>query len=316
MMLGATVLAAAAAPLAIPALAVADVARGRRRLPAIRVYLFALQYLVNDSVEILLAGPYWALGGFGTRMRSAASIERHQRLQQWSLDLLERRAAQLLGLRIDVAPDDRAALSGPEESGPVIVISRHVTLFDASLPSLLFHRAGYATRGIIMAELLADPGFDLLYGRLGSVFIPRDGGPAATDAIATMVRGADDRTAYAIFPEGRLFTPKARDRALARLGESDPERAEGLNDLEHLLPPRPGGLLTLLDALPTADVVLLDHRGLDQHRRLADFVTAAPVADPVTVTARRIPRAKIPTGTAERVRWLDDLWLSLDRDLG
>ncbi|MEP6665583.1 MAG: hypothetical protein ABJA81_03950, partial [Nocardioidaceae bacterium] len=28
----------------------------------------------------------------------------------------------------------------------------------------LYHRLGYRTRGVIMAELLADPGFDLIYG--------------------------------------------------------------------------------------------------------------------------------------------------------
>jgi len=314
-MLGATALAVAAVPLAVPALAIADLVRGRWRLPSIRVYGFTLQYLFNDSVEILLAGPYWVLAGFGTRLESTVSIARHQRLQQWSLDLLERRAEQLLGLRIEMAPDDRRAFEGTDADDPVIVISRHVSLFDASLPGLLAHRSGYASRGIIMAELLADPGFDLIYGRLGSVFIPRDGGPASTDAIAAMVENAQARTAYILFPEGRLFRPSVRDRALGRLSSSDPARAERLSELTHILPPRPGGLSTLLDALPSADVVVLDHRGLDRYRRLSDFLTAAPVDESITVTARRIPRSEIPNDFDDRTRWLDELWLTLDREL-
>lgn len=313
--LGVTVLAVVVAPVAIVALTVVDVVRTRTRLPSVRVYLFALQYLLNDSVEILAAGPYWLLAGFGTRLRSRVSIERHRRLQQWSLDLLERRAERLLGLRIDVAPEARAVLAGDGGRGPVILISRHVSMFDAALPGLVAHRAGYVSRGIIMAELLADPGFDLLYGRLGSVFIPRDDGPSARRAIAQMVDGAAPNTAYVLFPEGRLFTPDAQKRSIERLAGSDPERARRLRSLSSLLPPRPGGLTTLLDVLPDADVVVLDHRGLDNRRTLAEILRSAPADRPIMVTARRIARAEIPSDPAARTRWLDELWIALDRDL-
>ena len=172
-MLMATMVAVAAIPLALPALAVADAARGRLRLPSVRAYLFALQYLINDSVEILLAPVYWLQAGFGTTLTSRSSRARHQRLQTWSMVLLRKRAEQLLGLRINVAEQDRANLT----PGPAIVISRHVSVFDASLAGLVYEQSGYQIKGIIMAEMLADPGFDLIYGRLGSVFIHRDGGP-------------------------------------------------------------------------------------------------------------------------------------------
>ena len=313
-MLGVTALAVAAAPVALPALAGVDIVRGRRRLPMARCHLFALQYVVNDSVEIVLAPLYWVMAGFGLRLGSNGSIARHQRLQRWSVRVLERRAEQLLGLRIEVSEQDRRALDGDGQR-PVIAISRHVSLFDASLPGLLFDRIGRQPRGIIMAELLADPGFDLLYGRLGSVFISREGGEKARRAIAAMVAGADQRTAYVVFPEGRLFRPSVRDRALERLASSNPERAGRLGGLHHLLPPRPGGLLALLDAVPDADVVVIDHRGLDDHRRLADFASAAPLTEPITVSVRRIERADIPADHGDRVRWLDDLWLELDRGL-
>ena len=124
-----------------------------------------------------------------------------------------------------------------------------------------------------------------------------------------------DRAAVVIFPEGRLFRPSARDRALARLAERDPGRAERLAGLTELLPPRPGGLRVLLDALPEADVVLLDHRGLDRLGRLADLADLAPLDEPVRVTARRIPRAEIPDEHGPFVAWLDHLWLDLDAEL-
>ena len=76
-----------------------------------------------------------------------------------------------------------------------------------------------------MAELLADPGFDLIYGHLGSVFIPRDDAPTVPAEIQRMVDGAEPGSAFVIFPEGRLFSVAARDRSLARLVESARHRA-------------------------------------------------------------------------------------------
>ena len=185
-MLGFTAVAFLALPILVPIVIIADLVRLRLRLPTLRVYLFLLQYVFNDSVEILLAPVYWLMAGAGTRLHTSASIERHQRLQWWSVKLLVKRAEQLLGVHIDLRDEDREALT----PGPVIVISRHVSLFDASLPGLLYQAEGLSVRGVIMAELLADPGFDLIYGRLGSVFIPRDRGTEALAEIERRDRGA------------------------------------------------------------------------------------------------------------------------------
>ncbi len=310
-MLGATAVGLGLAPLIVAAAAVADLLVGRPRLPRVRVYLFVLQYMVNDSAEILLAPLLWVQAGLGTRLNTKVSIARHQRLQSWSIRLLEQRADRLLGLRVDVSEVDQSAL----EPGPAIVISRHASLFDASLPGLLYQKLGYNVQGIIMAELLADPGFDILYGRLGSVFIPRDDGETARAAVSAMTANADGQTVYVIFPEGRLFHPKVRDRLLARLSEKDPERGERLSELSNVLPPRPGGLLTLLAELPEADVVLVDHRGLDRVGRLADLTKIVPVGEPIEISVRRLRRSEIPTDPAEQIEWLDELWLELDRQL-
>lgn len=313
-MLGATAAAIVALPLIVVASVGYDLARLRFRLPTLRTALFVIQYLINDSVEIVAVPLLWVRYGFGTRIRSAESVRRHEALQWWSLRLLVRRADRLLGLRVAIDPASEKALL----PGPVIVVSRHVSVFDASLPGVLYQQRGLQVRGVVMAELLADPGFDLLYGRLGSVFIRRDDGRGgeAVAAVRRMTAGAGPDTAYVIFPEGRLFRPDVRDRQLARLAERDPVRAERLAELTDLLPPRPGGVLALLDGIPDADVVVIDHTGLDPWPRLADLAAAVPVDRAIEVSARRIPRSEIPTDPDERVRWLDDLWLDLDRRLG
>lgn len=295
-------------PFIVAGATIADLARLRFRLPTVRVALFVIQYGLNDSAEILLAPIYWLLAGFGTRLTSPSSIRRHERLQAWSVALLARRAERLLGVRLDLDAPSLEALT----PGPVIVLCRHVNIVDSSLPTLLYQRLGYRTRGVIMAELLADPGFDLIYGRTGSVFVPRDNGAEARALIGQMGLDADDHTAVVIFPEARLFRPDLRDRFLARTSDTDPERGRRLGRLRHVLPPRPGGVIALLDAMPDADVVVIAHAGLDAYPTFAELARAVPLQEPIRVTAWRTRAADIPTGGAERAAWLDDHWLRVD----
>lgn len=308
LMLGATGVGLLASPLVVPLAAVADLARGRRRLPTVRVLLFALQYGINDSVEILLAPVYWVAAGFGTRLHLPPSIARHRRLQRWSIDLLARRAERLLGLRFELDPDAAEALL----PAPAIVLCRHVNIVDASLPTLLYQRLGHPTRGVIMAELLADPGFDLIYARTGSVFIPRDNGPDALAAVAELGATADPDVPTVIFPEGRLFRPDRLERALARLHADNPGRGERLATIRHVLPPRPGGVLALLATIP-GDVVVIAHSGLDRYLSFAALARAVPLHDPIRVTAWRIRSEEIPTDVSERIAWLDEQWCAVDR---
>ena len=312
-MLAGTIAAVLAFPLLVVAAVGWDVVHLRWRLPSVRVFLFALQYAINDTVEIVLAGPLWLAAGFGRRLDSAASIARHQRLQAWSIGVLARRADRLLGLHLHLAPGAIEALT----PGPVIVLCRHVSLFDASLPSMLYHRLGIPVRGVIMAELLADPGFDLLYGRSGSVFIPRENGPEAIAALASFGASAGSnadsaRTAVVIFPEGRLFRPELLGRFMTRMRDQDATRAEHLGSLRHVLPPKPGGTLSLLQAMPTADVVVIAHAGLDSYGSLAQLAKAVPLPTRWNITAWRTARTDIPTDLSEQARWLDDQWLRVD----
>lgn len=307
-MLGATVAAVVFSPLIVAALATTDFSRGQRRFPRVRVFLFALQYGINDSVEIVAAPALWLIAGCGRRLHGPPSIAHHQRLQRWSLRLLACRADTLLGLRFEITDTQRAHLA----DAPYVIVCRHVSLFDASLPALALVDSPIDVRGVIMAELLADPGFDLLYGRLGSVFIPRENGPEARSLIDGLGRSFNDRTVVALFPEGRLFRPEVRDRALASLAAKDPARAQRLSALEHSLPPRPGGFLALLAAAPDVDVVTINHSGLEPFARFSDLVRHVPLREPIHVDIRRTPRAALPEDADGLTTWLDAEWVRMD----
>jgi 1-acyl-sn-glycerol-3-phosphate acyltransferase len=295
-------------PVLVVVAAAADVARRRHRLPTVRLVIFFVQYAINDSAEILLAPVYWILGGFGRRLGHPRSMRRHERLQAWSLEVLARRAEKYLGLRVEIDPESSAAL----RPGPVIAMCRHVNLVDASLPTLLYQRLGYRTRGVIMAELLADPGFDLIYSRTGSVFIPRDDGPRARELLGKIGDGVDGSSAVVIFPEGRLFREDRLERALTRLNVNESGRAARLAELRHVLPPRLGGVLALLESMPDVDVVVIAHSGLDQFPTFADLARSVPLRDPIRVVAWRVPAADIPSDVLGRTAWLDEQWLRVD----
>jgi 1-acyl-sn-glycerol-3-phosphate acyltransferase len=303
-----TVAAVVLSPVLCAAAACYDAVHLRTRLPAVRTVLFLVQYLVVDSCEVVVASALWLRAGFGTRLHSAASLDRHHRLQQWSVELLERRVRQLLGGRITLEPGVAEAL----EHGPVIVCSRHVNLLDAGVPVVLLHRLGLQMRAVIMKEMLMDPGFDLLYQRLGSVFIARDRGPDAQRAVATLADGVTERTGAVIFPEGRLFRPELVPHVLERIAARDPARAARVSTLRNVLPPRPAGIGVLLDALPGADVVFIASTGLENVPRFTDFARRAPLRDPVRVTAWRCPRATIPVDPEPRTEWLDREWQRVD----
>jgi 1-acyl-sn-glycerol-3-phosphate acyltransferase len=305
--LGATVAALCVLPLAVIVAAIWDTARFRRRLPTARMLCFLLQYLVNDSVEILLAAPLWLGSGCGLVAESRASRARYERVQAWSIRLLARRARQLLGVRLDIDPAAIDALA----PGPAIVLCRHVSALDTALPSLLYQTIGFHSRGVIMAELLADPGFDLLYHHAGSVFIARDNDPEARVHVASIAHDLDARTVAVIFPEGRLFRRDVLRRSSARLSERDPERAARLAGLEHVLPPRPAGVNALLDAAPDADVVIINH-AFDVCATLGDLIRRVPLEEAIAVDIRRVPRADIPGDPDGRVQWLDEVWCDMN----
>ncbi len=308
-MLSVTACALLFAPLLLVGCLAVDVVRGRRRLTTLRAYLFSLQYLVNDSVEILAAGPLWLIAGLGRNLNGTSSIRRHQRLQAWSIRVLARRAEQLLGIGVEIDERSEEALG----DGPAIVLCRHVSLFDASLPALLYLRRDRHTSGVVMAELLADPGFDLLYQRSGSVFIERDNSAEAIAAVQGFAAKLAPGSIVVIFPEGRLFRPELLEKSLTRLRDCDPTRFDQVSELTHLLPPRVGGFSALLDAFPEADVVVINHAGLDCCPAFADVARNAPLPSNVRVAVHRIHRRDIPVDVAERSRWLDEQWLAMDR---
>ena len=136
------------------------------------------------------------------------------------------------------------------------------------------------------------------------------------DRVRALTPNLGEQEGLLIYPEGTRYTAAKLARAQAKIAESDPAVSPYANRLEHLLPPRLGGPLALLDGADTADVVVLGHVGLDGFEYISDIWSGALVGRTIKVRFWRYPRSEVPDGEAERIAWLYDCWQTLDDWIG
>jgi hypothetical protein len=115
-----------------------------------------------------------------------------------------------------------------------------------------------------------------------------------------------------MFPEGGNYTPRRRRRAirhLARTGRhGDAARAERLLNV---MPPRPGGVLAVLDTTEV-DVVVVGHTGFGGIHSVRETWRSVDRAKPLILNAWFTPAEDVPSDRNRRVGWLFDMWSGMD----
>ncbi len=295
-------------PLVVVA-AVFDLLRGKPRLPSVRVVLFGVYYLGWEVFGVVSGVVLWVLSGFGTQLHRPQFIKIHRWLQvSWANSLLNS-LKRFMGLKVEVEGTECIA------PGPVIVFSRHASMVDTILPAhLLTAFGGLNLRYVLKHELLWDPAIDIIANRIPNHFVDRSGRDTASELrqIGELASGMGPDESFTIFPEGSRFTPAKREKAIARLEESDPETAAKAKALTHTMPPRAGGVLTVLRSAPEADVLIVAHTGLEGLNGPKEMWKAAPFRKPVQIALWRVPRSEIPTDDAGRMEWIFDEWAKVD----
>jgi 1-acyl-sn-glycerol-3-phosphate acyltransferase len=292
-------------PIWLPVAAVADLVRLRLRLPTVRLLLFGLGWSWLESASVLLAFGLWLAG-----QRNNRSV--HYRLQAWW-------AANVLGL-LRATTGIRVVAEGVEQltPGPAVLLCRHASLADSLVSAwVVTSLAGMRPRYVLKRELLADPCLDIVGNRLPNHFLDRQATDSRVelDALTRLSSGMGVDDIAVIFPEGTRASPAKRERALGKLGERDPERAERLGGLQHLLPPRPAGTAALIAGAPDADIVVGWHTGFDGLDTFGGILRHLARKPPsVRFKVRRIPRADVAAGDAFTA-WLDAIWVQMDHDV-
>jgi 1-acyl-sn-glycerol-3-phosphate acyltransferase len=283
-----------------PATAAFDLVHGRTSVPRTRMLSLALAWSSLESIGVGISAGLWATGRSNDR-------ELHFTVQRWWADRLLDALRQTTNVRFEVEGVEQLA------PGPLIICSRHASIFDSLIPVWLLGQVGMRPRYVLKDDLQLDPCLDIFGNRLPNHFIdrdPTDNGSELT-RLEQLARGMDARDACVIFPEGTVVTDARRERAVAAIAARDPERGRRVGQLRALGPVRPGGTVALMRGAPDADLVFVAHAGLETLDHLLDAVDHIPLGQPVRVEIARVARRDVPTGD-DFYPWFDAEWAKCD----
>jgi 1-acyl-sn-glycerol-3-phosphate acyltransferase len=284
-----------------PAAFMAGLVRPDHRFRALRLLSFAFAWTSLESVGVAASTVLWATGRSSDR-------DAHYALQRWWAARLVDALGVTAGLKIEVAGLDAL---GP---GPVVLCARHVSIADSLLPAWLLGQLGMRPRYVMKDDLLIDPCLDIVGGRLPNHFIDREPDDSGTELkfLETLADGMGSLDAAVVFPEGMVVSEARRQRAIARVEQRDPARTARVHALTCLAPVRPSGTAALLRGAPDADIVFVTHTGFERLASLATAPAQIPLADPVRVDIRRVPRSEVPDSDGFAA-WFDEEWVRCDR---
>ena len=281
---------------------VVDAVRGRWRFPISRLIGFATCWAWLETSGLVLALFLFFTG-------RGRSVPAHYALQTWWCRSLIQAVGFTVGLQITVEGADNV---GP---GPFVALGRHASLADSIMSSwVVASHVGLRPRFVLKKELKMDPCLDILGHRLPNYFVDRESSNVAGElqGIEQMAAGLGVKDCAVIFPEGSRASNKKRVRALEKLRERSPQRAETLAGLKYLIPPKPAGAYALLSAVPEANVLTMWHSGFDGLDTFSGILRHLGRAKAkVHVHVEEISRASIPSGEAF-VTWLDAKWVEMD----
>jgi 1-acyl-sn-glycerol-3-phosphate acyltransferase len=275
----------------------------RRSFVTLRLLIFAWFFFSISMVALVRLTVVFTL----LRGRSEQLQARLFQLQQWWASAILRAASGLLELDIEIENADAAL------PGPTILLMRHASILDTLLPSVYVQGpTQWRVRYILKQELLFDPCLDIVGNALPNYFVDRTGDRQREfEGIRDLVKDLGD-DGVLLYPEGTRFSEEKLARARKRVRGQAPELAPAAESLTHVLPPHPGGVLTLLDALPEVDCVLFAHRGLEGLQKVKDVFSGAVIGFRVRGKVWRVRRAEIPATDEERIRWLYEQWSLVD----
>lgn len=282
---------------------------GRWRV--LRVAWFLVVYLWWELVALALLFGAWVASGFGRWIRTERWQRRHYRLAAWWLRRVMGSARRTFRLVIEQSIDEEVAAA----RRPVLVFCRHAGPGDSFLlVDGLLNRVGRRPRIVLKDLLQLDPCVDVLLNRVPTEFVPSHGraGDSVVDAIGRLAADMGPDDALVLFPEGGNFTPGRRERAIAKLRAAGrDELADRASGMRHVLPPKPLGALTAIEAAPGADVVFVGHVGLERLSSLRDLWRGIPLDAAVRSKLWRVAAEDVPPPD-EREAWLYDRWSQLD----
>ncbi len=285
---------------------------GRRQFMSLRLLAMAWWFLLGEMRAYAVAAGIWVFSRYGSERRRCWAYA--LRIRWMAGHVAGLRA--IMGLTFEVEGVEEA---GP---GPVVIFMRHASIIDNTLPDALAARAhGMGLRYVIKRELEALGAIDIVARWIPTYLAARDSKDTEADVAAvrklTENFGPGTREGILIYPEGTRFTAKRLARAKEVIAERQPENAERAARLQHILPPKLGGPIAVLEE--TAPV----RRGVLRPRRLRrpahggrHLARQAGGQHRSTCASSASPAATCPTGREDKVAWLYERWQEVDDWVG
>lgn len=290
------------------------------RTRPLRLLILVVGYLAAEVVALFALGGLWVLAGFGRSIREPKSELRHYALVRFFLEWLYWLVTRVLHLKVRV--------DGPPPEAyhdrPLIVFCRHAGPGDSFLiVHALLDWYDREPRIVLKDTLQWDPAIDIVLNRLPNRFI-RSGSPGRPTAdepgrlpveqeIGALARRLDGNDALVLFPEGGNFTARRRIRAIQRLRlkglTAEVRKAEAMRNV---LPPRPAGVLAVLENAGDADVVWVGHTGTDHLLSVADVWAALPMDTEILMRWWHVPAGGVPAEPEAQITWLYEWWKRID----
>jgi hypothetical protein len=276
----------------------------------LRLVAFLLWYLVLEAAGLIAMFVLWIASGFGLLVNKPWMQEAHYGFMRTWLKTVNAGAKLLfrMKVRIEERPVPRA--------GPILVFCRHAGPGNSMLliGTIL---VGYKRhpRIVMLAKLQWEPLYDVMLNRLPNRFIKHDPKRRElyTNAITDLATGLGDQDAFVLFPEGKDFTPRVRKRAIEYLrGKGLDAAAERAEKMEHVLPPRHGGVMAAMAGAPDADVVLVAHSVLEEVGTFKELWSRIPLEQPIVARYWRIPPGEVPKEQDDVIEWLYGWWEQID----
>ncbi len=297
-------------PLTLLLALITDAIRGTGHLVTVRCALGLTLYLVCEALGIVASlGLYFASGLWPGRAVDRV-VTWNLILQHLWARVLFTGATWLFGMRVEVVGDE--AVRG----GPLFLFCRHASTLDTLLPAV-FASDPYTLRlaHVMKRELLWDPCLDIVGQRTRNAFVRRGSGEREKEIalLRGLAAALGGRDGVLLFPEGTRFSRSKLESALAHLTKSQqPARAARAGRLRHVLPPRRGGALALLETRPDVDVAFLAHVGFEGTADLNQIWSGQLIGRTIRLCFWRVPSAEIPRTAEGRVDWLDTQWERVD----
>jgi 1-acyl-sn-glycerol-3-phosphate acyltransferase len=287
-----------------------DLAR-RNRLALSRALAMAYVYLLAEMLGLARATWFW----LRRRSMTGEQWERaHMDLEGWWADFQFHAAVRIFGLKLEVDGEEHL------KTGPYLLFIRHVSVVDNLIPAVFaVRRQGINLRWVLNRSLLRDPCIDVVGLRMPFCFVK--GSTQDSDReigrMRAIVRDVTTGEGLIAFPEGTLFSPNKRDRVIRKLRSSgDMPLLAAAERFQHVLPPRLGGTLAVLQERPDLDVVFCSHQGLEDSLTKASIASGGLIGRPLHISFWREPAATRPRDTDELRRWLFEQWDRVDEFAG